>query len=152
MTTSTQPIKLLELHEIKAKAMSAQSESARIKRTEMDTNYIQLAINQVTPHLDNDTCDEIFDEEKLGIFLFHENKRYTVTEVWLAQNGEILEVNRTTKRIKTIKHRYAFKNYGINKFVNAIGEACDAITEKKKFVFSDNQDGIEKIDRLLQSR
>ena len=141
--------KQIELHEITQKAMTANIESAKSTRIIKDVTYIKLVINAAKPHIDNEVCDEIFDENRLGVFLFHEDKRYAVLEVWLSLEGDLIEVNRATKTIKPIKHAYAFKNYGIDQIAHSLADALDAISVKKKTAFEGNLEGRRKHDLLL---
>lgn len=148
--TATPP-HILELHEIAEKAMNANQETDRVRRTTVETSYIDLAIQRVLPELTDDMCDDVLDDMQRGIFLFHEDKRYAVLEVWLSKSGQILEVDRKLRRAKPVKSAYAFTNYGARKFVNALGSAFDALAEKKRLIHADNQEASDKLAALMRA-
>ena len=144
------PIKaeILPQSQIRAKGYKMAETQAANERISNNVEYLKVCLAAAAGFVSK-VEDEIFDDTRKGVFIFHHDKRFAVAEVWITADQKILEVYRNTKDIKEVTPEYAFKIYGLARFSQAIGKAFDDIASNNETIYPGNVGGKILAERML---
>lgn len=140
------------MHELTQKGQAAVTASNRNVKDDRITNHIKEAIKRAAKEIQSAVVpiDELIisNGKYSGIFLFHEDKRFAVAEIWLTNDGKVLEILRAFKEIKEIDAEYIYINIGTRTFVNGIAKAFDEIHKKKESIANENDEVAKKLKQI----
>lgn len=140
---------LVETRILVQKGNDAMAQAMRNKPDDSYIKFIDAAIKRTKTVLETKFLAEDIIDGRQGVFLFNDDKRYAVFEVWITTDGKVIEVLRINNKVKEIDATYIYNYIGTKRFVNGIANAMDELTKRKKAIADDNDSIEDKIKAMF---
>lgn len=153
MAEPTEP--LPELNTVSQKAQDAMQAMSAVATHDHDIYYIKIAVSKLKEFLkQHRVLDPMFAEDEQGrmykgVFLYHKNRRAGATEIWISDQGKIVEVYRKAVRPRILTEDDVVSELGILTFVSAINNALDETAKEKREVADENSRIRDQVDAAV---